>query len=270
VGTQTGGAGNSYLTPISAVFRPVRPGDGSDTRPMAVALSQLAPTGALRAGVNLGNTLYMSRATTGELSGIAVDVMRELAARLRVPLDLVVHATPGDVADAVDQGTWDVAVLAIEPSRTRLAFSPPLTDIEATYAVQDASPWQSADQLDAPGVRLSAAEKTGYEGYLSRTLRHATLVRTKGIQASIDLVQEGAADAVAGLKPMLLDALAARPGLRLVQGHFMVVNHGLATALGRPAAADYLRGFVADLQASGFIARAIECHGVRGVAPARG
>ncbi|HYF18518.1 MAG TPA: transporter substrate-binding domain-containing protein [Ramlibacter sp.] len=235
---------------------------------MHPALSELAPTGTLRAGVNLGNTLYMTRDASGELRGLSVDLMRELAARLTVPLELVVHATPGEVADAVDQGTWDVAILAIEPSRTTVAFSPPLTDIEATYAVAATSSWRDADQLDAPGLRIAAAEKTGYEGYLSRMLRQATLVRAKGIDASIDLVQAGGADAVAGLKPMLLDALATRPGLRLVEGRFMVVNHGFAIPLRRPAAAAYLADAVADLKGSGFITRSIERNGVRGISAA--
>ena len=106
------------------------------------ARSELAPTGKLRAGMNLGNALFTTKyAATGELRGVSVDVMRELASRLGVSVDFVVHATPGDVADASAAGTWDVAVLAIEQARAeKIAFSPAMTEIEATYVVQKNSP----------------------------------------------------------------------------------------------------------------------------------
>ena len=75
---------------------------------------ELAPSGKLRAGMNLGNALFTTKdPATGELRGVSVDLMRELALRLGVTVDFVVHATPGDVADAVGKGTWDVAILAI-------------------------------------------------------------------------------------------------------------------------------------------------------------
>jgi polar amino acid transport system substrate-binding protein len=232
---------------------------------------ELAPAGTLRAGMNLSNTLYtMKDPATGELRGVAVDVMRELGSRLGVPVELVVHATPGDVADAVNKGTWDVAILAIEASRAQtISFSPPISEIEATYAVRKDSPLRSVEQVDAPGVRIAAPAKAGYELYLSRALKNATLVRSKNIQESLEIFNERRADAVAGLKPMLLDSMAKIPEARLLEGRFMAVNHGLGIPRGRPAADDYLRQFVQDLNASGFIARSIERHGVKGLSPVK-
>ena len=231
------------------------------------ARAELAPTGKLRAGMNLGNTLFTQRnAASGELSGVAVDVMRELGARLGVPVELVVHATPGEVADAAGKGTWDVAVLAIEQARAQTVnFSPPMTEIEATYLVHKDSALRSVAQVDASGIRISAPEKAGYELYLTRTLRQATLVRSKTIQASIDLFNERRADALAGLKPMLLESVGTMPDARMLEGKFMTVNHGLASPRDRRAAADYLNVFVQDLNASGFVARSIERHRVQGL-----
>jgi polar amino acid transport system substrate-binding protein len=231
------------------------------------ARSALAPTGKLRAGMNLANTLFTTRdPASGELRGVSVDIMRELASRLGVPLELVVHATPGDVADAVHKGTWDVAILAIEASRAQtISFSPPISEIEATYAVHEDSPLRSVGQADAPGVRISAPAKAGYELYLSRALKNATLVRARDIEESLQLFNERRAEAVAGLKPMLLESMAKMPGARLLEGRFMAVNHGLSVPRGRPAADEYLRQFVQDLNRSGFIARSIERHGVRGL-----
>jgi polar amino acid transport system substrate-binding protein len=231
------------------------------------ARAELAPTGALRAGMNLSNTLFTTQdAATGELEGVSVDLMRELASRLVVPVEFVVYPTPGDVADAAGEGTWDVAILAIEPARARtIAFSPPITAIEATYAVHEDSPLRSAADVDAPGVRIAAPDKAGFELYLTRTLRNATLVRTQGSAAAQKLFVERGADALAGLRPMLLASADRLPGARLLEGRFMTVNHGIGTPCDRTAAAAYLAAFVAHANASGFVARSIARHGVRGL-----
>jgi polar amino acid transport system substrate-binding protein len=242
-------------------------GCATEPRIPEAARAELAPTGKLRGGMNLSNALFTKKdAATGELYGVSVDLLRELAARLGVALEFVVHETPGQVADAAGKGTWDVAVLAIEPARAKtIAFSPPMTEIEATYAVRADSPLRSVAQVDAAGIRICAPEKAGYELYLTRTLRNATLVRTKSFQASLDLFNEQRADAVAGLKPALLESMGKLPGARLLEGNFMTVNHGLSTPGERRAAAEYLKAFVEELNASGFIARSIERHGVQGL-----
>ena len=231
------------------------------------ARAELAPTGKLRAGMNLSNTLFTTKDTaTGELRGVSVDLMRELASRLGVPVELIVHATPGDVADAVDKGTWDVAILAIEPARAqKIAFSPAITEIEATYAVPQRSALRSVEQVDSSGIRIAAPDKAGYELYLTRTLRKATLVRTKGLQASIDVFNQGGAEALAGLKPMLLESMDKIRDARLLEGKFMAVNHGLGTPRERRAAAQYLKAFVEEMNTSGFVARSIDRHGVKGL-----
>lgn len=230
------------------------------------ARAELAPTGKLRAGMNLGNVLFTTREANGELSGVSVDLMRELAARLGVPVEFVVHPTPGDVADAAEKNTWDVAILAIEPARaTTIAFSPALTEIEATYVVHTDSPLRSAAEVDRAGVRIAAPEKAGYELYLTRTLRHASLVRTKNFPASVALFQQRQVEALASLKPTLLGVIGSLPEGRLLEGTFMTVNHGLGTPRGRSAAAAYLQAFVADVTASGFVARSIERHRVQGL-----
>jgi len=231
------------------------------------ARAELAPAGKLRAGMNLSNALFTTRdAASGELTGVSVDLMRELASRLGVPVDFVLHATPGEVADAAGSRTWDVAILAIEPARAqKIAFSPAMTEIDATYAVHRESSLQSVAQVDAPNVRIVAPDKAGYELYLTRTLRDATLIRTKSFAASIELFNERRADALAGLKPTLLESMQKIPDARLLEGKFMTVNHGLGTPRERIAAAAYLEAFVAEINACGFVARSIERHRVQGL-----
>lgn len=230
--------------------------------------SELAPTGRLRAGMNLDNTQFTSRdPATGDLRGVSVDLMRELAARLGVEVEFVVHDTPGQVASDAQKGTWDVALLAIEQTRAEtIAFSPPITEMEATYVVRRDSALQNIDQVDATGIRIAAPDKAGYERYLTRVLQHATLVRTQNIPASVALFKTGGADAVAGLRPILLGALGNEPEARILDGRFMTVNHGLAVPRGHDAAAAYLETFARELLASGFIERSIERHGIAGLA----
>ena len=144
-----------------------------------------------------------------------------------------------------------------------------MTEIEATYVVQKNSPLQSVGQIDASGMRISAPDKAGYELYLTRTLRNATLVRTKSVQASIDLFNERRAEALAGLKPALLESMSKIPDGRLLEGKFMTVNHGLGVPRERSAAAEYLKAFVEEMKASGFVARSIERHGVQGLSTVR-
>jgi len=245
---------------------------GCATAPVPeAARKELAPTGKLRAGMNLTNTLFTGKdAASGALQGVSVDIMNELGKRLGVPVEMVVHKSPGEVADAVNKGTWDVAILAIEASRAEtISFSPPISEIEATYVVRKDSPLRSVDQVDSAGVRIAAPAKAGYELYLRRALKSATLVDSKDLQGSIDMINAGKTEAMAALKPMLLDSMPKMPNARLLDGRFMVVNHGLSTARGKPASDDYLKQFVQDLNSSGFIARSIERHAVKGLSPVR-
>jgi len=218
----------------------------------STARSELAPTGTLRAGMNLGNALFTTKdAATGELRGVSVDLMRELAARLGVPVDFVLYPTPGDVADATESGAWDVAILAIEPARAQtIAFSPAMTEIAATYVVHKDSDLQTVAQVDRPGVRIAAPAKAGYELY--------------------ELFNQHGADALAGLTPVLLKSMGKIPDGRLLDGQFMTVNHGLGTPRERHAASEYLKAFVEEMNASGFVVRSIERHGVRGLSAVKG
>ena len=230
------------------------------------ARAQLAASGKLRAGMNLSNTLFMTKdASTGELRGVSVDLMRELASRLEVPVEFVVYPTPGDVADDVGKGKWDVAILAIEQSRAQtIDFSPPMTEIEATYVVHKDSPLKTAEQVDAPGIRIAANDKAGYELYLTRALRYATLVRARAPEP-ITIFNEKRAEAIAALKPMLLESMDKMPDGRMVEGRFMTVNHGFGIARDRQAGAEYLKAFVADVIASGLVARSIVRNRVNGM-----
>jgi polar amino acid transport system substrate-binding protein len=230
------------------------------------AINELAPTGKLRAGMNLGNNLLTRKNESGELFGVSVDLMHELAKRLGVSLEMVIYEQPGQVADDTTKGVWDIAILAIEKTRAKtISFSPAMTEIEAGYVVHLNSTLKSTEEVDAKGIKIAAPEKAGYELYLTSALKNASIVRTKNFADSIQIFNQNKVDAIAGLKPNLSESMHKLPEGKLLQGNFMTVNHGFALALGKAAANAYLQNFVKELIDTGFVARSIEKHQIKGL-----
>lgn len=233
------------------------------------ARADLAPTGKLRAGINFQNVLLTSKAPNGEPGGVAVELARELARRLNVPLEIVPYTSAGATADAVKTGAWDIAVLADEPQRAKeIAFAGALTEIEATYLVPAGSTLRSVEEVDRPGVRIVVGAKSAYDLYLSRTLKQAQLVPIPGTTAAYKHFVAEKLDALAGLKPVPLGYAAEQPGSRVLDGRFSVVRHTAGTIRGRDAGAAYLREFVEDAKASGLVAQWIEKSDVKGLSVA--
>jgi polar amino acid transport system substrate-binding protein len=245
----------------------------TDVSPAARA--DIAPTGMLRVGINLGNFLLTAKdPKTGEPKGVAVDLGHELGRRLGVPVEIVGYATPGELADAATFGAWDVGFLGAEPQRAKeIDFTAAYVEIEATYLVPPGSPLREIADFDRPGIRIAVPEKSAYELYLARTLKHANLMRAKGGDAAFKLFVDEKLDALAGLRPRLMKDHEKLRGSRVIYGRFTAVQQAIGIPRGRVAGAKYLREFVEDIKASGLVAKTIEKNGVRGLAvapPAQG
>jgi polar amino acid transport system substrate-binding protein len=243
--------------------------------PPSAAVSALAPGGKLRAAINFGNPVLAAKdAATGEARGVSVDLSRELARRLDVPLEIVTYTSAGQVVEGLKSGAWDVAYLAVDPARAvDIAYSAPYVVIEGAYLVPEASPIHRNEDVDRDGVRLAVGKGSAYDLFLSRELRHATIVRAPTSQAVTDLFVAQNLDVAAGVKQQMQADAKRVPGLRLLEGRFMVINQAMGTPRGRDAAgAQYLRDFVEAMKASGFVAQALARHGIDGaaVAPAAG
>jgi polar amino acid transport system substrate-binding protein len=234
------------------------------------ARSDLAPTGRLRVGINYGNVILAAKdPASGELRGVHVDVARELARGAGVPVDLVGYAAAGAIVEALKAGALDIGLLSYEPARTtEIAFSPAYVEIDATYLVPPGSPLRTAADVDREGVRIAIAAKSVYEFYLSRNLKRAKLVNAPSTHAAYELFAASKLDALVGLRPRLVADSEMMPGSRVVDGRFMVVEQSVASPKGRDAAARYIREFIEDVKASGFVARSLEQHRVRGVSVA--
>ncbi len=234
------------------------------------ARSELAPTGKLRAGINLGNTLLSAKdPATGDMRGVAIDLAHELGKRIGVPVEIVTYDTPGQLAEAAKTGAWDIAFLAAEPARAAvISFTSAYSEIEATYLVPKDSQLRSIAEVDREGVRVAVAEKTAFDLFLSRSLRHARLVRAQGTPGAFKIFVADRLEALAGLRPTLVGYAEKLPGSRLLEGRFTAIQQAIGTPSGRPAAAEYLGDFIGEMNASGFVARAIERHGIRGLSVA--
>jgi polar amino acid transport system substrate-binding protein len=230
-------------------------------------LSDLAPTGTLRVGINHGNlVLAQKNATTGEVKGVAVDLAHELGRRLGVPVQLVQYGSAGQMTDALAAGAWDVAFLAREPGRAgEIGFTAPHLLIEGTYLIPAGQPHARVTDVDRAGVRIAVSEKSAYDHFLTRNIKQATLVRGAGNSAGLGLVQAGRADVIAGVRQLLLMDQAKLPGSRVLEDRFMVIEQAMGMPQERPAGLQYAKEFIEDVKASGFVARGLEKSGVRGV-----
>lgn len=229
--------------------------------------SELAPTGKLRVGINLSNFLLTrTDAATGEHGGVAVDLGRELGRRLGVPVEIVPYPNPGALADAAKSGVWDVGFLGAEPQRANeIDFSAAYVEIEATYLVPPGSPLKAIADVDRQGVRIAISGKSAYDLYLTRTLKHAQLVREQGADNAFKRFVADKLEALAGLRPRLITDHDKLPGSRILDGGFTAVQQAAGTPKGRSAGARYLREFIEDVKATGLVARLIEKNGVRGL-----
>ena len=231
----------------------------------ADALKDLAPGGKLRAAINFGNSVLAQKDPAGgEPRGVSADLARELAKRLGVPIEFVTYEAAGKVFDAVKTGAWDIAFVAIEPVRAaEIEFSAAYVIIEGTYMVPKDSPLKTIADVDRPGVRIAVGLKSAYDLYLTRTIKNATIVRATagGGRAMIDMFNNDKLEVAAGVRQPLVTYAKDHPEVRVMDGHFMEIQQAMGTPKGRTAGAAYLRAFVEDVKASGFVAEALKRSG---------
>jgi polar amino acid transport system substrate-binding protein len=229
--------------------------------------SAMAPTGKLRVAFLLVPLYATKDSATGDLTGIAPDLGRQLAQSLGVPFDPVTYPNPPALVDGAKSGQWDVALFGINAERAAaMDFSPPFMEVEQGYLVRAGVPVATASEVDKPGVRVVVLEKAGADVTLSQTLKNATIIRVKSQPEGVALLDAGKADVYAATKTALFAVAASRPGSRMLEGRFLVEPSGMAVPKGRnPAAAVYVDKFVEQAKADGRVKEAIERAGLRGV-----
>ncbi len=230
------------------------------------ARAELTDPATLRVGINLGNILLVTgKGSAGEPEGVAPDLAAEAARRLGVAVSYRTYPMPGELADGQQRDEWDIGLIAVEPKRAEtIAFCAPYVEIEGGYLVPPDSPLQSVEEVDRPGLRIAVANRAAYDLYLSRTLKHAKLCRAEGLPGAFDLFVTEKLDALAGLKPALLENAEKLPGARVLDGRFSTVGQAIGTKPQNTTLKAFLDDFTAEAKASGLVAQLIDKHGVTG------
>ncbi len=230
-----------------------------------------APTGRLRASINLGNPILANRdAATGEPFGVSIDLAREFARRLGVEAELVVFEKAAQSVDAVKNEQADIGFFAIDPARGEgLRFTAPYVLIEGSYLVPAASALQANEAVDRAGIRVAVGSGSAYDLFLTRALKAAQIERVLNAQAVVAALREGRVEVAAGIRKQLEAVAGGDATLRLLPGRFMVIQQAMGTPAGRgEAAGAALAAFVEDMKASGFVAEALARHRIDGAAVA--
>jgi polar amino acid transport system substrate-binding protein len=236
-------------------------------------VSAFAPSGTLRASINLGNPILANKdAATGEPAGVSVDLAREFARRLGVAIELVVFEKAAASVDAVKNEKADIGFFAIDPARSEgLLFTSPYVLIEGSYLVPEASALTDNAQVDAEGHRISVGAGSAYDLFLTREIKAAEIVRLQGAGPALAALRSGEVEVAAGIRQMLEGEAKRAPGVRVLPGRFMVIQQAMGTPASRGAEAQaLLAAFVEEMKATGFVADALKRHRIEGasVAPA--
>ncbi|MGD9883681.1 MAG: ABC transporter substrate-binding protein [Reyranella sp.] len=234
------------------------------------ARAELAPTGVLRAGINLSNFLLVTgRSEKDEPVGVAPDMAREIAAGLGVPVTYVPFKTPGELADQVNNNRWDIGLIGAEPQRAAtISFTAAYVEIEATYMVPGNSPIKSIADVDKPGVRIAVSARSAYGLWLENNIKHATLLPVSGLDAAFNKFVDEKLDVLAGLRPGLLKDIEKAPDMKILDGKFSAVQQAVGTPKPNIAGATWLANFVENAKRSGLVASLIERHKVKGLSVA--
>ncbi|MGO4306886.1 ABC transporter substrate-binding protein [Cupriavidus sp. RAF12] len=234
-------------------------------------LDAFAPTGVLRASINLGNPILAHRASDGSAGGVSVDLAHALAERLDVALELVVVDAAGKSVDVVSNEQADVGFFAIDPKRgASIAFTAPYVLIEGYYLVRDDSEVRTNADVDRAGTRVVVGKGSAYDLYLTRELQHAEIVRAPTSPTVVQTFLEQDLDVAAGVRQQLESDIDGLSGLRLLDERFMVIRQAMGVPKSRgERAATFLADFVEEMKASGTVASALQHHGIQGatVAP---
>jgi polar amino acid transport system substrate-binding protein len=239
--------------------------------PPAFLVKSFTSNGVLRASINLGNPILANRlAQTSAPFGVSIDLAHEFARRLGVALELIVFDGAAKSVEAVRQEQADIGFFAIDPLRgAGIHFTAPYVLIEGSYLVRQDSPLQHNAQVDSAGIRIAVGQGSAYDLFLTRELKAAQIVRADGAIGASATFEWQHLEVLAGIRQMLEAEASRNANLRLLPGHFMVIQQAMGCPASRgTAAAQYLHRFVEDMKSSGFVADALARYGIQGASVA--
>jgi len=227
---------------------------------------ELSSNGILRAAINMSNFLLVTDKTKdGTPIGVSPDMAQELADKLNLQLKLIPYTTPGEIADDAENDKWDICNIGAEPQRAeKINFSAAYAEIQATYIVQSNSKINNILDVDKIGNKISVASRTAYGLWLERNIHNAELIQVEGADSSFDVFSNKNLDALAGLRPALIDDVKKISGAKILEGQFMSVQQAIGTSIQNTNSSTYIAEFVEEMKKTGFVQKLIDKHNVNG------
>ncbi len=228
---------------------------------------EIAPTGKLRVAIAIspaGGAFWSTKTESGGYAGVPVDLGKEMAAQLGVPVEYVVHNNSGQIVDAVSKGTWDVTFLPMDPEReAKMSFGPIYEVADATYIVRAGSPATNFATLDQPGVKVAAVNNTTTMRGAIAHLKNAKVTGYQTYDEIFNLLKNGEIDAFA-LSRDQLNAMAKRiPGTRVLDETFKQTVTAVAVPPNHPLALAFASKFLTDATTNGTLRRAYDNNGLK-------
>ena len=227
---------------------------------------ELSSKGILRAAINMSNFLLVTDKTKdGTPKGVSPDMAYELANKLDLQLKLIPYASPGEIADDAANDKWDICNIGAEPQRAeKINFSAAYAEIQATYIVQSNSKINNILDVDKIGNKICVASRTAYGLWLERNIHNAELIQVEGVDSSFDVFSNENLDALAGLRPALIDDVKKISGAKILEGQFMSVQQAIGTSIQNIHSSIYIAEFVEEMKKTGFVQKLIDKHNVNG------
>ena len=228
--------------------------------------NELSSNGILRAAINMSNFLLVTDKTKdGTPIGVSPDMAQELADKLNLQLKLIPYTTPGEIADDAENDKWDICNIGAEPQRAeKINFSAAYAEIQATYIVQSNSKINNMLDVDKIGNKICVASRTAYGLWLERNINNAELIQVEGVDSSFDIFLNENLDALAGLRPALIDDVKKISGAKILEGQFMSVQQAIGTSIHNIHSSIYIAKFVEEMKKTGFVQKLIDKHNVSG------
>lgn len=237
---------------------------GASAQDRAAVLKELAPAGTLRVGVAVAPNPGAGNVAMNPPRGVAVDLGREMAQKLGVPVEFVSYPNSGALTDAADSGAWDVAFIPVDAERKKkVAFGAAHIVLQSTYLVAPDSTIRMLADVDRPGMRVVAVENTATSRAAQASLKTVTIATVKSGGELFEMLRSGKADAIAQSRESLTALSARLPGSRVLDGAYMNSYVAVAVPRNKPAALAYASAFVEEAKASGSVRRALDNIGLK-------
>jgi polar amino acid transport system substrate-binding protein len=228
---------------------------------------EIAPTGKLRVaiGISAAGGAFWSKADSGGYSGVPVDLGKEMAAQLGVPVEYVAFPNSGKITDAASTGTWDVTFLPQDPEReTKMSFGPIYEVADATYIIKAGSPIKDFATLDQPGIKVAAVNNTTTMRGAQAHLKNAKVTGYQTYDEIIGLLKNGEVDAFALSRDQLNELAQKIPGTKVLDQTFKKTVTAVAVPLNHPQSLAFVKKFMADAIGNGTMRKAYDNNGLAG------